>query len=50
MPQPIYIVERLNWQQAGDFWLVIPGTDLVETFESRSEAEAYCRGTRVERS
>lgn len=43
MHKPSYIVERFLWQQAGDFWLLIPGADRIETFGNRAEADAFCR-------
>jgi hypothetical protein len=42
MPDPVYVLERLNWRAAvpRGLWLRLPGADPVRTFHDRSVADA----------
>jgi hypothetical protein len=43
MPDPVYILERLNWRPNGPIWLTAPGADPLQSFPDRAAAEAAAR-------
>jgi hypothetical protein len=45
MPDPVYVLERLNWRAAvpRGLWLRLPGTDPLATFPDRPTAESAAR-------
>jgi hypothetical protein len=43
MPDPVCILERLNWRPVGPLWLAPPGADPLRSFADRAAAEAEAR-------
>jgi hypothetical protein len=43
MPGDVFILERLNWRAVADGWRLTPGSDRVEAFATRTDAEAAHR-------